>query len=91
VAQLAAQLYTIREFTQTDRSYNQEALPWHEEICELVDDFGTGVRQLYRDLYATLRHGAPLVITPESVRRQVAILEKCRELSPVWAGKEPMG
>jgi hypothetical protein len=41
------------------------------------------VVQLYKDLYATIRDGAPLVITPESVRRQVAILEKCRELSPV--------
>jgi hypothetical protein len=41
------------------------------------------VQQLYRDLHATIREGAPLAITPESVRRQVAILEKCRELSPV--------
>lgn len=66
-----------------DRSYNNEALPWREESCELVNDFSGGVRQLYRDLYATIRHGEPLVITPESVRRQAAILEKCRELSPV--------
>jgi len=62
-----------------DRSYNNETLPWHEESCEPVNDFGAGVRQLYRDLYATIRQGAPLVITPESVRRQVAILAKCRD------------
>ncbi len=66
----------------SDRSYNREDLPWHEESCELVSDFGSGVRQLYRDLYATIRLGAPLVITPESVRRQIAILEKCHQLSP---------
>jgi scyllo-inositol 2-dehydrogenase (NADP+) len=66
-----------------DRSYNREELPWHEESCEPVGDFGSTVRQLYRDLYATIRQGTPLAITAESVRRQVAILEKCRDLSPV--------
>ena len=66
-----------------DRSYNSEELPWHEESCKLVEDFGAWERQLYCDLYATLRQGAPLAITPQSVRRQVAILEKCRELSRV--------
>lgn len=66
-----------------DRSYNSEELPWHEESCQVAEDFGAWERQLYRDLYATLRQGAPLAITPQSVRRQVAILEKCRELSPV--------
>jgi scyllo-inositol 2-dehydrogenase (NADP+) len=66
-----------------DRSYNSEELPWHEETCELVRDFGSGTRQLYGDLDGTIREGAPLAITPESVRRQIAVLEKCRELSPV--------
>ena len=66
-----------------DRSYNAETLPWREECCELADDFASGVRKLYRDLHATIRRGRPLVITPESVRRQMAILERCRALSPV--------
>jgi len=66
-----------------DRSYNAETLPWQEKSCELVDDFGAGVRQLYRDLHASIRRGRPLAITPESVRRQMAILERCRALSPV--------
>jgi scyllo-inositol 2-dehydrogenase (NADP+) len=66
-----------------DRSYNSEELPWREETCELAREFGSGVRQLYGDLYATIREGAPLAITPESVRRQVAVLEKCRESCPV--------
>ena len=35
------------------------------------------------DLYATLRKHAPLAVTPESIQRQIAVLEKCRELSPV--------
>jgi scyllo-inositol 2-dehydrogenase (NADP+) len=62
-----------------DRNYNREELPWHEEACELDADFAGEVRRLYHDLYATIRQGAPLAITPESVRRQVAILEKCRQ------------
>lgn len=66
-----------------DRSYNREELPWQEECWEPTDDFRSGVRQLYHDLYATIRKGAPLAITPESVRRQIAVLERCRELSPV--------
>jgi predicted dehydrogenase len=66
-----------------DRSYNREELPWHEESCELHNDFNEQMQNLYRDLYATVRRSAPLTITPESVRRQMAILQMCRELSPV--------
>jgi scyllo-inositol 2-dehydrogenase (NADP+) len=66
-----------------DRSYNREELPWQEESATIVHDGRRDMQQLYRDLYAAIREGAPLVITPESVRRQVAILERCRDLSPV--------
>jgi len=66
-----------------DRSYNSETLPWREESVQLHNDFGAEMQQLYRDLYAAIRGSAPLAITAESVRQQVAILEKCRELSPV--------
>lgn len=66
-----------------DRTYNREELPWHEEKCDLDRNFVAEMLQLYRDLHATLAGSGPLVITPESVRRQVAILERCRELSPV--------
>jgi len=66
-----------------DRSYNREQLPWHEDSLELARNFGDEARQLYRDLHAALLGTGPLVITPESVRRQMVILERCRELSPV--------
>jgi scyllo-inositol 2-dehydrogenase (NADP+) len=67
-----------------DRSYNREELPWQEEVSHPADEgYGGGVIQLYRELYSAIREGAPLAITPESVRRQVSVLEKCRELSPV--------
>jgi len=66
-----------------DRSYNREELPWVEETCDLSKEgHRTNNRRLYHDLYGTLRQQAPLAITPESIRRQIAVLEKCRELCP---------
>ena len=67
-----------------DRSYNREELPWVEESCDFSNETYTmSNKRLYNALYATLRKGAPLAIAPESIRRQIAVLEKCRELSPV--------
>ena len=65
------------------RSYNREQLPMSKETATLSQDFGGNVKDLYRSLFASIREGAPLAVTAESVRRQVAVLEKCRELSPV--------
>ena len=62
-----------------DRSYNRETLPWREETYQPYHNFSGNVQHLYRDLYAAIRDGGPLVITPESVRRQIVVLEKCRE------------
>src|SRR5207302_873250 len=65
-----------------DRSYNREELPWVEETCDVSKETYTDSnKRLYAELYATLRQGAPLAITPESIRRQVAVLDRCRELS----------
>ncbi len=67
-----------------DRSYNTEQIPWKgEEVWELSKDNGKGKIGFYIDLYNTLLKNAPLAITAESVRRQIAILEKCHELCPV--------
>jgi len=66
-----------------DRSYNSEPLPWQEETWEVPNDLAPAEVRYYLDLYETLRHGAPLVVTPESIRRQIALLEKCHQLSPV--------
>ena len=71
-----------------DRSYNAEELPWEEETWQapqhaMPSESVCEATRFYADLYETLRHGAPLVITPESVRRQVAILEKCHQLCPL--------
>ena len=65
-----------------DRTYNREQLPWKEERAPLDYDGAGGVQALYRSLYAALRQGAELDITPQSVRAQIAVLEKCRKLNP---------
>jgi scyllo-inositol 2-dehydrogenase (NADP+) len=65
-----------------DRSYNREELPWIEEACNFPsENYTASNKRLYLDLYRTLRKGAPLAITPESIRRQIYILEKCRQIS----------
>lgn len=66
-----------------DRSYNRDELPWHEDRWEFTGDLSEAYRGFYRDLYATLRQGAPLVITPASVRRTMWLQEECHRLSPL--------
>jgi scyllo-inositol 2-dehydrogenase (NADP+) len=66
-----------------DRSYNRDALPWHEDSWTLSGDTDDAYRGFYRDLYATIREGAPLQITPESVRRVIWVQEECHRLSPL--------
>ncbi len=67
-----------------DRSYNREELPWVEESCEIPREASRLANaQVYLDLYPALREGAPVAITAESVRRQIAVLDTCRRLSPV--------
>ena len=65
-----------------DRTYNREQLPWKEERAPIVHDGARDVQTLYRSLYAAIRAGAELDIHPQSVRAQIAVLEKCRELNP---------
>jgi predicted dehydrogenase len=66
-----------------DRSYNREDLPWREETFDCSADADSGYRKVYMDLHAALRREAPLAITPESVRRQIAVIDKCHELGGI--------
>ena len=79
-----------------DRSYNREDLDWQEETWNVSEDSRPGQLGYYLDLHGTICHGAPLAVTPESVRRVMWVLEECHELSPVWAarpscGRQPTG
>jgi predicted dehydrogenase len=68
----------VSEVSTPDRSYNREDLPWQEETHTCTDSFGDWPLAFYNDLYATLRQGTPLPITPEQVRKRIAIIEKAR-------------
>lgn len=62
-----------------DRSYDWEEIPWKEESWNLDESCKSGEILFYEKLYKTLREGAPLGVTPESARKVIYIIEKCRE------------
>lgn len=63
-----------------DRSYGKaEQIPWQTETAEVR---GGGITaEYYARLRATLREGAPLFVTPESARRQIALFDEIRRKS----------
>jgi len=68
------------EFASTpDRSYNQETLTWQEDSWSTAQDpVADSALAFYRDLATALRAGAPPPIDPLSVRRNFAVIERCR-------------
>jgi len=66
-----------------DRSYNVERIPWKEESWSSEAEYQSSGIAFYKELYKTLRHGTPLPVTPETVRRVMWIIEKCFELCKV--------
>ena len=74
------------------RSYNHEELSWNTDSWKAVGeaDAGAGAApanqptlDLYANLYRTITEGRSQDITPESVRRRVAVLQKCYELNGI--------
>jgi predicted dehydrogenase len=72
----------VDERPTPDRSYNREPIEWTEETWDRSEYSGPRHTGFYLDLHETIRHGGPLAVTPESVRRQVAILEECHRRFP---------
>lgn len=71
---------SVDETPTSDRSYNSEDIPWQpEQVWELGDEEDQRIL-FYRDFYSTLREGSPLAITPEDIRKQIAVIQKCQEL-----------
>jgi predicted dehydrogenase len=66
-----------------DRSYNRDELTWNEDSWDVAADTSPGYPAFYHDLYATIRHGQPLAITPASVRRVMWVQEECHRLCPL--------
>jgi hypothetical protein len=69
---------TVDAAPTPDRGYNRETLPWTEEHWEGPDDMPGAQTRFYEDLFQTIRHNAPLVITPNSVRRRIAVMDQAR-------------
>lgn len=61
------------------RSYGKpENLPWVEKTEEIKAEEDVKIT-FYKTLYESLREGAPLLVTPESVRRQISLFDECRK------------
>lgn len=73
----------VDERPTPDRSYNMETIPFIEKSWDIGNDKSPGQKGFYLDLYNTIRNGTPLVITSQSVRRQMLVMEQCRQMAPV--------
>ncbi|CAK4869905.1 unnamed protein product [Aphanomyces euteiches] len=75
-------------FTEDGKpAYCGEQLTWYKDQWELkLPDnyslFNYMTEKLYLKLYDTLVTGAPLEITPQQVRLQMAVMEECRRQNP---------
>lgn len=69
----------VHEGPAAERRYhNHEELEWNDEVIDVRSDDVTLTRLFYNKLHATLTAGEPLFVTPQSVRRQIEIIEACR-------------
>jgi scyllo-inositol 2-dehydrogenase (NADP+) len=68
-------------------AYCSEKLTWYEESwdvpAEKKDLFSVISGAFYNMLYKTLTEGAPLEVTPQQVRQQIAVIEECHKQNPL--------
>lgn len=65
------------------RLYQREDYDWNVATWDAPPNGPTPPESFYRDLQRALCSTSPMPITPQSVRRQIAVLEACHELSQV--------
>lgn len=77
---------TLETAAATGRTYNHDPVTWREHTWAApAQDPGAArvdYAGFYGDLYQTIRHDAPLAITPQSVRRLIATLARCGAYVP---------
>ena len=64
----------------TERKYDTEPIDWKEEHWGVPENATFFSVIFYERLYETLTKGAPLYITPESVRRVIQVIEDCHRI-----------
>jgi scyllo-inositol 2-dehydrogenase (NADP+) len=69
------------------REYNSESLPWNNDSCPSSEGLSLVVTRFYEDFHRSVREGKPLFITPQSVRRTIALIEDCKQISDVVQGR----
>lgn len=72
----AESLAVVRESPPDRRYGNDDVLPWQERVERAA---ASSEMDFYDHLYAALRRGKPLLVTPESVREMIRIMELCRQ------------
>lgn len=66
-------------------AYCSDSLTWQKGEWE--PETGAGLfeamsKDFYDNLYLTLTEGTPLIITPQQVRQQIAVIEECQRQNP---------
>ena len=64
--------------------YCGEKLTWHTHEEDIAGSaFDSAVRLYYDNIYAHLTEGAPLIIQPEKIARQIALMEEVHRQNPL--------
>ncbi len=70
-----------------DPAYPVEQLKWYEDSWDVPeeqkDSFQAASKMFYDMLYKTLVDEAPLEVTPQQVRQQIAVIEECHRQNPL--------
>ena len=67
-------------------AYCGEQLKWYTGEWDQTANtnlFDCMAKHFYEKLYETLVNGAPLAVTQQEVRRQIAVIEKCHRQNPM--------
>lgn len=66
----------------SDRTYNRDDIQWTEHHWQEPENAINVAVSFYQNLHQAITQDAPLFVTPESVRQQIRILNRCHELCP---------
>ncbi len=77
----------LRATWSDNRQYCSEQLPWVEESwtppASELNAFFQLSKGFYDNIYDVLARGGELAVTPQQVRRQIAVIEECHRQNPL--------